>query len=75
MSLLTACYPIIHRCDAEGADGCTAMAAEDMITAQASFGMSGAFLINRVRPCDKSTAAPNPVHFPLIEHFAVVKRA
>jgi hypothetical protein len=51
------------------------MAAEDMITAQASFGMSGAFLINRVRPCDKSTAAPNPVHFPLIEHFAVVKRA
>ena len=58
------CYPIIHRRDVEGAGGCAAMAPEDMITAQASLGMSGALLISRVRPCDDSAAAPTPSTFP-----------
>jgi hypothetical protein len=57
---ITPCYPMIHRRDAEGADGCAAMADQHMITAQASLGMSGALLINRVLPCDEPAAAPTP---------------
>jgi hypothetical protein len=39
-----------------------------MIAAASLPGLEAALVIRRVRTCDKSAAARNPVHFPLIEY-------